>query len=50
MDEKVNGGDNSTNSKDTNLAIRAIHVHGGWNTTWPGMSNIILVEYKIFRR
>jgi len=26
--EKVNGGDNSTNSKDTNLDKRAIHIHG----------------------
>ncbi len=29
MVEKVNGGDNSTNSKNTNLDKRAIHIHGG---------------------
>jgi hypothetical protein len=29
MVEKVNGGDNSTNSKNTNLDRRAIHIHGG---------------------
>jgi hypothetical protein len=29
MVENVNGGDNSTNSKDTNPTIRAIHIHGG---------------------
>jgi len=27
--EKVNGGDNSTNSKNTYLNKRAIHIHGG---------------------
>jgi hypothetical protein len=27
--EKVNGGDNSTNSKNINLDKRAIHIHGG---------------------
>jgi hypothetical protein len=27
--KKVNGGDNSTNSEDINLAERAIHIHGG---------------------
>jgi hypothetical protein len=29
MVEKVNGGDNSTNLEDTELAKRAIHIHGG---------------------
>jgi hypothetical protein len=29
MVEKVNGGDNSTNLKDTDPAKRAIHIHGG---------------------
>jgi hypothetical protein len=28
MVEIVNGGDNSTNSKNTNSDIRAIHIHG----------------------
>jgi hypothetical protein len=27
--KKSNGGDNSTNSKNTNLNKRAIHIHGG---------------------
>jgi hypothetical protein len=27
--EEVNGGDNSTNSKNTNLDRRTIHIHGG---------------------
>jgi hypothetical protein len=27
--EKINGGDNLTNSKNTNLNRRAIHIHGG---------------------
>jgi hypothetical protein len=27
--EEVNGGDNSINLKDINLAKRAIHIHGG---------------------
>jgi hypothetical protein len=50
MVEEVNGGDNSTNSDDTNPARRAIHVRGGWNTTWLSMPNTILVEHKNFRR
>jgi hypothetical protein len=29
MVEKVNGGDNSIDSKDTNQVRRAIHIHGG---------------------
>ncbi len=29
MVEVVNGGDNSTNSENTNLNKRAIHIHGG---------------------
>ncbi len=29
MVEKINGGDNSTNSKNTNPNRRAIHIHGG---------------------
>jgi hypothetical protein len=29
MVEKVNGGNNSTNLKDTDPAKRAIHIHGG---------------------
>jgi hypothetical protein len=29
MVEEVNGGDNSTNSENTNLDKRAIHIHGG---------------------
>jgi hypothetical protein len=29
MVEKVNGGDNSTNSKNTDVHKRAIHIHGG---------------------
>jgi hypothetical protein len=29
MLEEVNGGDISTNSKNTNLDKRAIHIHGG---------------------
>jgi hypothetical protein len=29
MVEKVNGGDNSTNSKNTDPNIWAIHIHGG---------------------
>jgi hypothetical protein len=29
MVEKVNGGDNSTDSKNTYLDKRAIHIHGG---------------------
>jgi hypothetical protein len=29
MVEEVNGGDNSTNSKITDLNKRAIHIHGG---------------------
>ncbi len=29
MVEVVNGGDNLTNSKNTNLDRRAIHIHGG---------------------
>jgi hypothetical protein len=28
-EEWVNGGDNSTNSKNTNPNRRAIHIHGG---------------------
>jgi hypothetical protein len=28
MVEEVNGGDNSTNSNNTNLDIMAIHIHG----------------------
>jgi hypothetical protein len=27
--EKINGGNNSTNSKNTSLDKRAIHIHGG---------------------
>jgi hypothetical protein len=27
--EKINGGNNSTNSKNTSLDRRAIHIHGG---------------------
>jgi hypothetical protein len=27
--EAINGGDNSTNSKNTNPNRRAIHIHGG---------------------
>jgi hypothetical protein len=27
--EAINGGDNSTNSENTNLYRRAIHIHGG---------------------
>jgi hypothetical protein len=29
MIEKINGGDNSTNSENTNPNKRAIHIHGG---------------------
>jgi hypothetical protein len=29
MVEKVNSLDNSTNSKNTNINRRAIHIHGG---------------------
>ncbi len=29
MIDKINGGNNSTNSEDTNLARKAIHIHGG---------------------
>jgi hypothetical protein len=29
MVEKVNGGDNSTNSENIDLDRRAIHIHGG---------------------
>jgi hypothetical protein len=29
MVEEINGGDNSTNSKDIDLDKRAIHIHGG---------------------
>jgi hypothetical protein len=36
MVEEVNDGDNSTNSKNTYLNKKAIHIHGGmeWNLTW----------------
>jgi hypothetical protein len=27
--EEINGGDNSTNSKNKNLDRKAIHIHGG---------------------
>ncbi len=27
--EEINGGDNSTNSKNTNSDRKAIHIHGG---------------------
>jgi hypothetical protein len=29
MIEKINGGNNSSNSKNTNPTRRAIHIHGG---------------------
>jgi hypothetical protein len=29
MVEVINGGDNSTHSKNTNLGRMAIHIHGG---------------------
>jgi len=29
MVEEINGGDNSTNSKDIDLDKRAIHIYGG---------------------
>jgi len=31
--EVINGGDNSTNSENTNPNRKAIHIHGGMNTT-----------------
>jgi len=33
MVEEVNGGDNSTDSKNIDPDKRAIHTHWGWNTT-----------------
>ncbi len=44
MVEKVNGGDNLTDSENTNLDKRAIHIMEEWKTTQSGMPNTTIVE------
>ncbi len=44
MVEKFNGGDNLTDSENTNLDKRAIHIMEEWKTTQSGMPNTTLVE------
>jgi hypothetical protein len=44
MVEEVNGGYNSIDSENIDLNRRAIHIHGGWNTTWLNMPKIALAE------
>ncbi len=44
MVEKVNGGDNLTDSENTNLVKRAIHIMEEWKTTQSGMPNTTIVE------
>jgi hypothetical protein len=46
--EEVNDGDNSIDSKNTNLDKRAIHIMEGWNTTWLDMPNTIIVKAQKF--
>jgi hypothetical protein len=41
MVEKINVGNNSTDSKNINLDRRAIHI---WNTTWPSVPITTPVE------
>jgi hypothetical protein len=41
MIEKINGGNNSTNSNDTNPTRRAIHIHRGMEHNLAEMPNII---------
>ncbi len=48
MVEAVNGGDNSTNSENTNSNKGPPTSTKGWNTTWLGMPNTILVGTQKF--
>jgi hypothetical protein len=42
--KEVNGGDNSIDSKNTNLDKMAIHIHGGMDHNLAGMPNTTIVE------
>ncbi len=42
--EKDNGGNNSTNSKNTNPNIRAIHIHGGMEHNLAGYAKYYSYE------
>jgi hypothetical protein len=48
--ETINGGDNSTNSKNTNPIRRAIHIHRRWNTKWLGMPNTTFVDAHKYQK
>jgi hypothetical protein len=48
--EKVNGGNNSTNLKNTNLDRRAIHIHGGIEHNLVEKPNTTPVETQKFKR
>jgi hypothetical protein len=47
--ERINGGNNSIDSKNTNLDRMAIHIHGGWNKTWLSMPNTNHVETQKYQ-
>jgi hypothetical protein len=47
--ERINGGNNSIDSKNTNLDRMAIHIHGGWNKTWLSMPNTNPVETQKYQ-
>jgi hypothetical protein len=47
--EKINGGDNSTNKKNTNLDKRAIHIHGEMEHNLVEKLNTTLVETQKYQ-
>jgi len=49
MVERINGGNNSIDSKNTYLDRMAIHIHGGWNKTWLSMPNTNPVETQKYQ-
>jgi hypothetical protein len=49
MIEKIDGGDNSIDLEYIDPDRSAIHIHGGWITTWPSMPNTTLMETQKYQ-